>query len=133
MSEYRGGCLCGAVRFRATGTPLFALICHCRDCQRASGSGGVPVLGMPRAGFTVSGRTQGFASVGGSGESAVRHRCAACGSLLFGTPAVAPELVTVYAGSLDEPERFAPDRAIFVRDRPAWARLACALAETQTA
>ena len=42
-----GGCLCGAIRYESAGEPQFALQCHCRDCQRASGSGYVAAVRMP--------------------------------------------------------------------------------------
>ncbi len=64
---------------------------------------------------------------------ATRHYCPACGSLLFGTPEVAPEIVTIYTGSLDDPDRFTPTAAIYVRSRPAWARLAGGLVEYEGA
>ncbi len=115
-----GGCLCDAVRYQAEGEPLFAVHCHCRDCQRASGSGYVPVMGMPRAGFTVTGETRGYAREGGSGQMAVRHSCAVCGSLLFGMPEVSPDVVTIYAGSLDDPSVFRPQAVINARSRPPW-------------
>ena len=54
-----------------------------------------------------------------------------CGSLLFGTPESAPELVTIYAGTLDEPANFEPRDAIFVAQRPTWAKLALNLVEHQ--
>ncbi|MEE8456169.1 MAG: GFA family protein, partial [Limibaculum sp.] len=39
MSEtvFEGGCLCGAVRYRATARPLRCVICHCADCRKHSG------------------------------------------------------------------------------------------------
>ena len=115
-----GGCLCGRVRYIVRGEALFGVLCHCRDCQRASGSSHIPVMGVRKAEFEVAGDVRSFASTGGSGEAAVRNSCPHCGSLLFGTPQVAPDLVTIYAGSLDEPEQFRPTHAQFVRDRRSW-------------
>lgn len=124
-----GGCLCGAVRYRSGGPALFSIVCHCRDCQRASGSGGVPVLGVPKSSFEASGPVKAGRTPGGSGRSAVRNFCGECGSLLFGTPESDPDLVTIYAGSLDDPCRFVPSDALFVAHRPPWARLEMDLAE----
>ena len=116
-----GGCLCGQVRYRAEGPALFQSLCHCRDCQRASGSGGMPVMGLARSGFHVDGAVAVYVSTGGSGQPTRRNFCPVCGSTLFGLPDMAPDLVTLYAGSLDDPTGFVPAREIFVRDRPAWA------------
>ncbi|MEY4549411.1 MAG: hypothetical protein RL685_5606 [Pseudomonadota bacterium] len=116
-----GGCSCGRVRYEAGGDPLFSVVCHCKDCQKASGAVGVPVMGVSRAAFQVSGEPKAYAQTGGSGSQAIRHFCPDCGSLLFGTPAVIPDVVTIYVGSLDHPELFAPDHVIFTRDRPEWA------------
>ena len=124
-----GRCLCGAVRYESAGEPLFSLVCHCRDCQRASGSGGVPVLGVPKGSFTFVGPTKQSKSIGGSGRPSIRNFCSECGSLLFGTPESAPELVTIYAGTLDDPTTFRPQNAIFTSQRPAWATLAMQLEE----
>ena len=38
MDAYPGGCACGAVRYRLTSAPMFVHCCHCRDCQRQTGS-----------------------------------------------------------------------------------------------
>ena len=57
---------------------------------------------------------------GGSGMMAIRNFCASCHSLLFGTPEAAPDLVTIYAGSLDDRQLFTPQKAQFTRARQAW-------------
>lgn len=126
-----GRCLCGAARYESSGPGLFSIVCHCRDCQRASGSGGVPVLGVPRGSFTSIGPIKQVRTKGGSGHPAVRNVCIECGSLLFGTPESAPDLVTIYAGTLDDYAAFAPDAALFVSQRPPWAALALPLVEHQ--
>lgn len=60
---------------------------------------------------------------------AVRNFCSECGSMLFGTPEAAKEMVTIYAGSLDDLEAFAPTDALFAPHRPAWAKLGMPLVE----
>ena len=35
---YEGGCSCGKVRYRLTAEPMFVHCCHCRQCQRITGS-----------------------------------------------------------------------------------------------
>jgi hypothetical protein len=86
-------------------------------------------LGVPKASFTYSGPVKESRTKGGSGQAAVRNFCSECGSLLFGTPESAPELVTIYAGSLDDPTVFSPRDALFIAHRPAWAKLAAELVE----
>lgn len=34
----KGQCSCGEVRYEMTDSPLFVHACHCRNCQRPSGS-----------------------------------------------------------------------------------------------
>ncbi|MBW8285755.1 MAG: GFA family protein [Rhizobium sp.] len=90
----------------APGEPEASLICHSRDCQRASGAAGLPVLVMRRNGFSAHGPIRSFTSPGGNGSPTARNFCSDCGSLLFGLPEHAPDIVTIYAGTLDEPSRF---------------------------
>ena len=127
-----GGCACGRVRYEADGQPRFSVFCHCRDCQRASGTGGVPVMGAAIATFRVTGAPASYVAKGGSQKDAIRHFCPACGSLLFGTPQVVPDTVTLYVGSLDDPAVFKPEFAMFTRDRPQWAKLAADIPDFET-
>lgn len=87
------------------------------------------MLGVERASFACTGPVQQGRTPGGSGRMAVRNFCGGCGSLLFGTPESAAGMVTIYAGSLDDPGIFVPTDALFTPQRPAWARLAMPLAE----
>ena len=36
--DLEGGCACAAVRYRFISRPMFVHCCHCRDCQRQTGS-----------------------------------------------------------------------------------------------
>ena len=123
MSEtrYTGGCLCGALRYEATGEPAYMGHCYCGDCRKASGSGFIPFMGFAAAALRVSGETRRFTTKAANGNEAVRNSCPVCGSLVFGGIVGEDAEHTIYAGSLDDPASFVPKVAIFTRCRPAWA------------
>jgi hypothetical protein len=75
---------------------------------------------MPKSSFIVSGQTTTYTASGSSGLGSVRHFCPTCGSLLFGTTEVAPDAVSIYVGTLDDPSVFRPDAVMFKRDRHPW-------------
>jgi hypothetical protein len=122
-TPYTGGCLCGAVRYEATGGPAYAGHCYCADCRKASGSGFIPFMGFPAAALSFTGTTRQFRSPSLRGTEAVRNSCPECGSLVFGGVVGEDVSHTIYAGSLDDPARFHPTIAIFARDRPDWVPL----------
>lgn len=117
---FTGGCLCGAVRYRAVGEPLMMGLCYCADCRKASGSGFVPFIGFAAAQLCFEGETRRFASRAFRGGEAVRNACPVCSSLIFGGVVGQDESHTIYAGSLDDPALFHPQIAIFGRDRMDW-------------
>ena len=55
MASITGGCLCGRVRYTAAGEPAFSGICHCRNCQRCTGSAFETVIAFPTASVSVQG------------------------------------------------------------------------------
>ncbi len=115
-----GHCLCGNISYSHPGEPLFQMVCCCEDCQRASGSSHVPVVGVTKKDFIVKGQTKTYGNTGGSGKQAIRHFCPDCGSLLFGTPESDPELVTIYAGTIDRDFVFNPTLAINTKAKAHW-------------
>ncbi|CAN5182187.1 GFA family protein [soil metagenome] len=120
---YAGGCLCGAVRYEAVGTPTAMGHCYCTDCRKASGSGFIPFMGFPADAVRITGQTLQFRSLSFRGTEAVRNACPTCGGLVFGGEVGQDASHTLYAGSLDDPSLFHPTMAIFNRDRPDWAVL----------
>jgi hypothetical protein len=118
--HYRGGCLCGALRYEAVGEPLYAGLCYCTDCRKASGAGFMPFMGFARSALCFSGEARQFRSKSASGGEAVRNSCPVCSSLVFGGEIDKSDSFTIYVGSLDDPSAFHPKVAIFARDRPPW-------------
>lgn len=90
-------------------------------CQRESGSAFVPVLAVPKAAFAVTrGTPRCFELIADSGHATTRAFCGDCGSSLFGLPGRAPEIVTIRAGSLDDPSTFRPSQDIYTVSAQPW-------------
>lgn len=119
----QGGCLCGAVRYRCSADAVLQFNCHCRDCQRVSGSGFAPIACFPLASVSVSGEVRYFRSLGASGKDIRRGFCPHCGSSLFGLADLLPGLLSVRAGTFDAPERFQPRANLFVSHAAHWDHL----------
>jgi hypothetical protein len=120
-ASFSGGCACGAIRYACTVDPLFAMNCHCRDCQRETGGAFAPVLGVPRAGFMVTrGSPRYFDVRADSGHTTRRAFCGQCGSPLFGEPGSRMDMVTIRAGSLDDPSGFRPTMDIYTASAQPW-------------
>ncbi|NJD07268.1 MAG: GFA family protein [Methylococcaceae bacterium] len=115
-----GGCLCGAVRYQSSVEPLITANCHCRDCQRATGSGYAPTLFVPTDSLTVTGELKFHAVKGDSGHSVSRGFCPICGSQLCGQVELMSGLTALRAGSLDDPAAFKPTMDIYVASAQPW-------------
>jgi hypothetical protein len=121
---YTGGCACGAVRFEATGDPIFQNHCQCRDCQRRSGTGhGSWMTFAGRAGVTISGEAKDWRVAADSGSEKIHAFCPTCGTPVFLTFAAMPDLIAFPATSLDEPNRFTPAVVTYAMRGLAWDRM----------
>ncbi len=118
--ELRGGCRCGAVRYRA-GAPLWTTHCHCVDCRRSSGAPVSTFAGVAAETFRF---TDGSPGVYESSPGVRRSFCGACGTPLIYEAEVYPGEVHIMAGTLDSPEPLSPERHVFVRDRLPWLEMA---------
>lgn len=123
VKSITGGCLCGALRYEAEGTPLYMGHCYCADCQKASGSAFIPFMGFSADALRITGTSQPFEAPAANGGVATRNSCPVCNSLVFGGVVGESDSFTIYAGSLDDKSHFHPTIAIFNRNRPQWALL----------
>jgi hypothetical protein len=115
-----GGCSCGVVRYRLASAPLVVHCCHCRNCQRQTGSAFVINLLIESSRFEVaSGDPQPIHVPRDDGSAQRIYRCPDCQVAVFseyGGPAVK----FVRAGTLDDPLQVAPDVHIYTRSKLPW-------------
>ena len=119
MSSTRGGCLCGAVRFVATGQPMGTAWCHCQSCRKHSGAPVSVFVAFKRNAYTV---TKGEITKFNSSPGRLRGFCARCGSTLTCEGESSSEM-HIHIGAFDEAARFEPTRHIFPEERLPWLRL----------
>lgn len=119
-NKIAGRCLCGTVGFEIEGNPVFSANCHCRDCQRATGSAYMPVIGFPQSAVTVTGEVTYFERRGDSGKGASEGFCPRCGARLFARADVLDGIILVQAGNLDDPSVFKPQFDMYAASAQVW-------------
>ena len=123
----RGSCLCGEVRFVASGPPLLARHCHCMRCRRARGALHASNYAVPVDGFRF---THGESAVRSFPLPGAKHFaqsfCERCGSA---APRVDEErgIVIIPMGSFDDDPPGRPDCHIFVASKADWFEIPGAL------
>jgi len=119
-----GGCACGAVRYRLASEPMFVNCCHCRDCQRQTGSAFVlnALIETDRI-AVLSGAPEPVQMPTDSGRPHDIFRCPKCQTAVWSDYGRRGVLRFVRVGTLDDASALAPDAHIFTRSKLPWVRL----------
>ncbi len=115
-----GGCQCGAIRYVISEDPAISLICHCRQCQKITGTGHAAQFSAPTGSTSLQGSLSYFDMTSDSGNIVKSGFCAKCGSPILKIPSLMKDTYFVHAGSLDDPSAFKPSFVVFDHARPAW-------------
>ncbi len=120
-ATHTGACQCGFVTYRIQGKPLRLNVCHCKDCQKQSGSAfGMSLVIPPDALEIVTGQVKTFEITAESGRQKTCAFCPQCGVRIYnGTSA----LFSVKAGTLDDTTDLVPDAHYWTRSRQRWNEL----------
>lgn len=113
-----GGCRCGDIRYEFAKEPDDVLVCHCPDCRRSVGAQSVGWAFIELKHFKI---TRGTLAVYNSSPGVERSFCGRCGTTLTWVGEKQPGRIDVTLGSLDEPGKFAPSRAVYRRHKLPWA------------
>jgi hypothetical protein len=116
----QGRCLCGAVSFSVKTKPMRMAQCHCKDCQRASGTGHMSLAFFKTDDVDLRGRTASYASTADSGNINTRHFCPTCGARIYGENSARPGVIGVAVGCIDSNDWFAPQAVVYTTHRAAW-------------
>jgi hypothetical protein len=115
-----GGCLCGGVRYRASGQAYGITHCHCQTCRRASGAPFVTWAGFDADKFAY---TQGRPVAYASSSHVVRTFCGKCGTPLTYRRLDLPNSIDVTVGSMDAPQSLQPEDHTWTESRLPWIAL----------
>ena len=124
QQDLDGGCACGAVRYRLLAAPMFVHCCHCRDCQRQTGTAFVlnALIETDRI-ATLAGGPVPIAVPTDSGRPHRIFRCPACQTAVWSEYGGVAGLRFVRIGTLDDPSMLTPDVHIYVRSKLPWVTL----------
>jgi hypothetical protein len=121
---FDGGCACGTLRYRMQSAPMFVHCCHCKDCQRQTGSAFVlnALIETDRVQL-LSGDPQPSSMPTDSGKPHSVFRCPQCGTAVWSEYGGVTALRFVRVGTLDEPTALPPDVHIYTRSKQPWVAL----------
>jgi len=123
MTERQGGCQCGKVGFTMRDEPQMVAVCHCRDCQKQTGSAFAVVVIAAETTVTLRGTASMFATTGDSGRQVERHFCPHCGSPVYMRVPAVPDAVMLMAGAFDEISWVRPAMHFFCDSAQPWLTL----------
>jgi hypothetical protein len=118
----RGSCLCGGVRFEVMAPFTRSSHCHCSRCRKHSGTFGLTMVRVPRAGFRLLAGEE-LLRVFRPDGGAVKAFCSVCGSSLFGANWPEGDEISIRIGALDDDPGIRPQYHSFVGSRAPWDEL----------
>ena len=125
LTVSEGGCTCRQVRYRLTSAPLFVHCCHCRWCQRETGTAfALNALIEADRVMLLAGEVVPVDTPSNSGKGQRIWRCPSCQVAVWSNYAGAGDAIRfVRVGSLDDPDRWPPDIHIYTSSKQPWVLL----------
>jgi hypothetical protein len=119
-APYAGGCQCGSVRYVLTTEPIRLVACHCKECQRQSGSAfGMSML-VKKDSLTVTGLTKQFTRIADSGNEVAGVFCPDCGVRIYHAPKPAQDVLALKPGTLDDTGWLRPGYFLWMKSAQGW-------------
>jgi len=120
----QAGCQCGALTATVAGDAQpMTVLCHCRDCQRRSGSPFGITAYFPANDVVISGEAREFTRPTDQGNSFTTGFCPQCGSTLYARASKYPAILGVTVGAFADPDFPPPLRSVYEQTRHGWVEL----------
>jgi len=113
-------CACGKLSVVCAGEPAKVSLCHCRECQKRTGSTYGVAAFFRRPDLEIQGPERLFTRSSDGGHDVTFHFCPDCGSTVYWEPARLPALVGVAVGAFADPTFPAPSQQVYLATRHPW-------------
>src|SRR6266851_8054168 len=114
-THYTLGCQCGSVRYVLTTEPIRLGACHCKECQRQSGSAFGMFMPVKKDSLTVTGRTKQVTRIADSGNEVTGVFCPECGVRIYHVPKSVQDVLALKPGTLDDTSWLRLDHFIWMK------------------
>ncbi|KAF2104856.1 hypothetical protein NA57DRAFT_51653 [Rhizodiscina lignyota] len=120
-----GQCLCGTVQYMISGEPIYSVVCHCCNCRRSTGTSFVTNTIFLKKDLkwqqSKDDALRCFEDMHtDSGTKLMRHFCQFCGSPIFATTPLWDEIVSVFAGTLNDQQAWKPMKEQYCDSKAPW-------------
>lgn len=123
-ARWSGGCQCGAIRYEFSNEPIMLTACHCRECQRQSGSAFGLSLIVSESNFRiVNGELAVYERSAESGRTVRCTFCRDCGNRIYHQLNMGAPVVNVKAGTLDDTSALKPAVHLWTREKQPWVHI----------
>lgn len=119
-APYTGGCQCGSVRYVLAAEPVRAVACHCKECQRQSGSAFGMSMIVPEKSLTVTGSTKRFTRIADNGNQNTGVFCPECGVRIYQIPQYIKDVLVLKPGTLDDTSWVRPNYFVWMKSGQGW-------------
>jgi hypothetical protein len=123
MNQRIAQCACGQLKAECSGEPTFVAMCHCHQCQRRTGSVFAVNAGFLTGDVKLEGRSSGWSRAGDSGRTVDFRFCPECGTTVYWSGQMRPDLIVVAVGAFNDPDFPAPIRTVWAQSKHEWVQI----------
>ncbi len=123
----KASCQCGQLVAEVPGPTMAVVACHCRGCQKRSGSPFGQAAYWPHEDVAIAGEAIQFDRPTDSGGTFSQFFCPRCGTTVYMRGTKNPTLTGVPIGLFDDPHMMQPIRSVWEESRHPWVEIPTAI------